>query len=185
MGSIPRSLLRLDWEGGFEDGESLRPQEPQCLGIDVSPGMRGKVPSSGDERESGCGVEGGLFGDREAMGDCVSGDWGGSRSRAFSDPVGSDVQPDEDRDDGEERYGARGIRCGARGEEEALGRRVLGQGILHQHGWAARERERDSGVCAGAGWQKRVSSTPQGADGPGTVLTNASGLAPRILYWPW
>ena len=45
-----------------------------------------------------------------------------------------------------------------RGEETALGRGVLGQGILHQYGRTVQQRESDCGVCTEPGWPRRISS---------------------------
>ena len=53
------------------DGKSLHSQEPQRVGADVSSGVCGEVSASGDERACGRGVERGVRGDREALGDHV------------------------------------------------------------------------------------------------------------------
>jgi hypothetical protein len=62
------------------------------------------------------------------MGDLVLGDWSGSRSRAFSGAIRSDVKRDENCANGEERDGAGGVCQSPGGEKETVGRGVLGKG---------------------------------------------------------
>ena len=122
------------------DGKSVYPQESQRVGADVSRGVRGKISASGDERTCGRSAQIGVLGNRKALGDILSGNRCGSRSRALSNPIGSDLQSDENSPNGEERDGPRSVRTGSRGEAEALGRRVLGEGLLREYGGATWQR---------------------------------------------
>src|SRR5271154_3820924 len=99
------------------------------------------------------------------MGDLVFGDRSGSRSRAFFGAIGSDVQPDEDRANGEERDGAGGVCQSTRGKKQTVGRGVLGEGVFRQYRWPAWKRKGHRRICEEARRGKGLSSIAQRPDG--------------------
>ena len=179
MGPIPRSLLRLGWVGVWKDGEPIHSQGAQRISVDVPCGMRSEVQACSDEREGRLGDEGDMLGDSEEVRDKVSGDWAGPGSCPFFDPISADLQSDTDRADNEEHNSQGGFCEGTGGETNALGWRVLGEGVFHQHSGAAWQRKGDSGLREGSGW--KLSPTSLGTVGLGVVLKNAAELAPRIF----
>ena len=68
----------------------------------------------------------------------------GRRPRVFPDTKCADVQSEHDSAKDKKSDSARSIRAGAGSKKEAMGRRVLGEGILRQYGWPTRKRKDDS-----------------------------------------
>jgi hypothetical protein len=158
------------------DGEPICLQESQRIGCDVPSGVFGKVSEGGDERGGGRGAKRGVRGNREKMGDRVSGDWARSGSCALFDPVGSDLQSNADSHDGEECDSTGSVRESARSEEQAVGWGVLGKGIFREYSGAARKRKCDRRVCCAAGRWGELSAVAQRAVGLGIGLKMPRGL---------
>ena len=80
-----------------------------------------------------------MFGDIGTLSNEVFGDRHGQGSCTFFDPVGADLQRDQDREDAEERNGARDIQAMSASQETVVGRRILDGRIFRKHGWQARQ----------------------------------------------
>jgi hypothetical protein len=63
FGSDTPKLASAWLVGRMRNGEPLPPQEPQCVGADVSLGVRGEVSTGGDGRACERGAAAGVLGD--------------------------------------------------------------------------------------------------------------------------
>ena len=113
--------------------EQIYPQEPQCNSAALSHRLPSEVPKGGVYSRGREGASSGVSGNQRALRDRISRDWGRRRSRAFSRPVGADVESNEDSANDQELDRRRDIRAPAEREGGAMGRGVLEQRLLYDN----------------------------------------------------